>query len=470
MRLRRAQVSNNKAGRAGAARVNITPPMPVKGYSGNEFRRGHVEADIYAQAAVFGDGNSIAAVVSADIVIIGREASLWVKELCELRTGIPASNIFINANHDHSAPSAAPAFSHGNQPDPLFVDFLVDRIGRVVKQARDTMRPARFATGQASAPGVAFNRRLVRPDGTAIHLAAITESPGMNDVNPAYPPAGPVDDEVGYIFFEEPNGAPVGCIMSFGCHNHSSRSPNFHRDMFGRAGDVMNQRLGTDIPVVFLSGAGGDVMWVNPKAPIPPDPEVFTWQAGAKLAGAVLADAPLRARRDVSDVRTASIVIEVPDRPIEESEFCEDNCRGQHIGSLQFAQTRYGPEKLAVIDRGPTKCLLEIGAVSLADHAAISTNPAELFAAWGIEIKKRSPFEVTLISELTNGHAGYVPTAEGFAQGGYEAHRGVYVSRLAKDAGQTIADTCVAMLERCKSASPVAAGNLRQGTMAKGKR
>lgn len=442
--------------------MNITPPMPVKGYFGNEFRRGHVEADIYAAAAVFGDGHSIVAVVSADVVIIGREASLWAKELCELRTGIPSANIFINANHDHSAPSAAPAFSHGNQPDPLFVDFLVDRIAQAVKQARDSMRPAKFAAGQASAPGIAFNRRLVRPDGTAVHLAAITESPGI-DVNPAYPFAGPVDDEVGYIFFEAPDGTPIGCIMSFGCHNHSSRSPNFHRDMFGRAGDVMRQRLGVDIPVAFLAGAGGDIMWVDPKAPIPPDPEVFTWQAGAKLAGAVLAHLPGRPRREVADVHSVSTVIEIADRRAEESEYCEDNCRGHHTASHQFAQRRYGPEKLAVIDRGPTRCLLEIGAVSLGDYAAISTNPAELFAAWGIQIKKRSPFEVTLISELTNGHSGYVPTPEGFAQGGYEAHRGVYVSRLVKDAGQTIADTSVAMLEKCKAPSRAARNDRRKG-------
>jgi len=458
---------SSRAGRAGASMVNITPPMPVKGYFGNEFRRGHVEADIFVSAAVFGDGNSTAAVISADIVIIGREASLWAKELCEIRTGIPASNIFINANHDHSAPSAAPAFSHGNQPDPLFVDLLVDRIATAVKEARDTMRPAQFAAGQARAPGVAFNRRLVRPDGTAVHLAALTESPGMNDVNPSYPPAGPVDDEVGYIFFEEPGGAPIGCILSFGCHNHSSRSPHFHRDMFGRAGDVIRQRLHANTPVVFLAGAGGDIMWVDPKAPIPPDPELFTWQAGAKLAGPVLAALPERPRRPVTGVRTATTIVELPDRAIDESDFCEDNCRGQHTGSHQFAQRRYGPEKLAVIDRGPTKCLVEIGALSLADYAAVSTNPAELFAAWGIEIKRRSPFEVTLISELTNGHAGYVPTPEGFVQGGYEAHRGVYVSRLEKDAGRKIVDMSVAMLEQCRNGGAAAAP---RGTRAASKR
>ena len=62
---------------------------------------------------------------------------------------------------------------------------------------------------------------------------------------------------------------------------------------------------------------------------------------------------------------------------------------------------------------------------------------------FGLEIKERSPFEVTLISELTNGWCGYVPTEKAFTEGGYETHRSVRVSRLDKTAGRIITDACV---------------------------
>ena len=51
--------------------------------------------------------------------------------------------------------------------------------------------------------------------------------------------------------------------------------------------------------------------------------------------------------------------------------------------------------------------------------AAICTNPAELYVEYGLAIKRCSPARVTLISELTDGYVGYVPTRDAFARGGY---------------------------------------------------
>ncbi len=453
-------VKGMAAGTAGAATVNITPAGPLLGYFGNVFRRGKPDTDILAHAVVFSDGAQTCAVVAADLLCIGRPEALWIKELCELRTGIPSRNIFVGANHNHSAPACAPAWRSGNQPDPFYTDLFVQRVTEAVVNASRSMRPAVFKAGQAAAPGIAFNRRLLRPDGTIVHTVALQQSPGANDLMPEYPPEGPVDDDVGYIFFEEPDGAPLGCIMSFACHNHSASAATFHRNMFGRAVDTIQQSLGSPVPVAFLAGACGDIMWVDPHAPLPPDSEAFTLRAGAKLARAVLDHRPARPRHQIKDVRTASFTFEVPDRPLEESEFCEDNCRGHDKKAWEFAQQRYGPERLALIERGRTECLIETGAVSIAGEAAISTNPAELFVEFGLEIKRRSPFPVTLISELTNGYCGYVPTEAAFEHGGYEAHRGVYASRLAKNGGRTITERSVEALEKCArpaAGSPLAA-------------
>ena len=95
--------------------------------------------------------------------------------------------------------------------------------------------------------------------------------------------------------------------------------------------------------------------------------------------------------------------------------------------------------------RGATVCPVEIQALSFGD-TVLCTNPAELFVVFGIEIRKRSPFRVTLVSELTNGYCGYVGTEEAFDQQGYETHRTVYTCRLAKTAGRQLTETSVAML------------------------
>ena len=82
---------------------------------------------------------------------------------------------------------------------------------------------------------------------------------------------------------------------------------------------------------------------------------------------------------------------------------------------------------------------------------AIVTNPAELFVEFGIEIKDRSPFDVTLVAELSNGYCGYVGPEHAFDQQGYEVHRSVYTCRLAKESGRRITDTSVQMLEDLQS-------------------
>ena len=55
-----------------------------------------------------------------------------------------------------------------------------------------------------------------------------------------------------------------------------------------------------------------------------------------------------------------------------------------------------------------------------------------------MRIKEGSPFAVTLVTSLTNGYCGYVPTPDAFAHGGYETYRTVYTSRLTRDAGEQI--------------------------------
>ena len=67
----------------------------------------------------------------------------------------------------------------------------------------------------------------------------------------------------------------------------------------------------------------------------------------------------------------------------------------------EFDQVRWRAEEKAIRKLGATSCEVEVGAISMSG-TAVSTNPAELFVEFGLEIKERSPFDVTLISELAN--------------------------------------------------------------------
>ena len=432
-------------GAAGGHTVNITPPRPMQGYGGKVFRRDEEDSDILCHAVVLTDGDDIGAIISADVTAFDRATVLAIRELCELRTGIPARNVCVASNHNHNAPHAAGLFLHGTPPDPLYVDFLITQTVQSIVEAKQKLRPARYVAGNARAPGFEFNRRLKRPDGTVVLIYA-------DGADPSFPPTGPVDKEVGYVFFEDENRDPISCVFNYTIHNVAAGTDTFHRDLGGRIGDVLRRRLGvTDFATSFLAGACGNIMISEKVGEKHWGPDV-AWRIGEGVADSILESHGEASPQEIRDLRFASEVLEIPDRSLEESEFCEDNCRGNDEAYLAYARDRYGPEKIALGDRGPTSCLVEIGAISMGD-VAIATNPAELFVEYGLEIKEKSPFDVTMISELTNGYCGYVPTEAAFAMKGYETHRTVFTSRLAKNGGQIIADKSVEMLERCKAAT-----------------
>ena len=432
-------------GAAGGHIINITPPRPMANFGGSVKTRGEEGTDILGQAVVITDGDDIGAIVAVDVTAIDHATVLAIRELCELRTGIPAENVCVASNHNHNAPHAAGMFLYGTPPDPLYVDFLITQTVQSITEAKRKLRPARYVAGNARAPGFEFNRRLKRPDGTVVLIYA-------PNADPSFPPTGPVDKEVGYVFFEDENRDPISCVFSYTIHNVAAGTDTFHRDLGGRIGDVLRRRLGvTDLATSFLAGACGNIMQ-SVKIGQRHDSPAIAWRIGEGVADSILESHGENSPQEIRDLRFASEVLEIPDRSLEESEFCEDNCRGTDSAALKKARDRYGPEMIALQDRGPTSCLVEIGAISMGD-VAIATNPAELFVEYGLEIKQKSPFEVTMISTLTNGYCGYVPTEEGFAEKGYEAHRTVFTSRLAKNGGQIIADKSVEMLQRCKAAT-----------------
>jgi hypothetical protein len=57
---------------------------------------------------------------------------------------------------------------------------------------------------------------------------------------------------------------------------------------------------------------------------------------------------------------------------------------------------------------------------------AIVGVPAEFFTVLGVEIKRRSPFRYTYVTELANDWIGYLPDREAFDYGGYQTWAGLH--------------------------------------------
>ncbi len=75
----------------------------------------------------------------------------------------------------------------------------------------------------------------------------------------------------------------------------------------------------------------------------------------------------------------------------------------------------------------------------------ICTNPAEFYSEFALAIRKASPARVTLISQLTDGYCGYIPTRLAFTRGGYTTWA-CPTSKLSHDAGVRIVEATTRLL------------------------
>ena len=260
--------------------------------------------------------------------------------------------------------------------------------------------------------------------------------------DPSWPAEHPIDQKMQFVAFENLDGRPIGIIFNFPCHNNVGGGNRFSGDMFGRAGEIMRRTFGDHVATVSLAAPSGDVSWMDPHRGKTVRDD---WDAGQAIAEPILAAYAKGKRRQCDKIVMRRAVERMPDRIFEESTFCRDNCRGD--SNRPVIRNRYDPEEKAVRARGQTYCAVEIQCIAFGP-VAIVTNPAELFSIYGIRIRDASPFEVTIVSSLSNGYCGYVPTPEAFRHRGYETHRTVYTSRLVKDGGDRIERHSVEQLQR----------------------
>ena len=283
-----------------------------------------------------------------------------------------------------------------------------------------------LVTDVLRAPPIGVSRRRLSPNGQVF-------LPGGGP-DPSWPAESPIDTKIQFVAFENLDRQPIGFIFNFPCHNNVSGGSNYTGDMLGRAGQIMRQKLGEEMVTVSLAAPCGDVGYFDVTKgnarTIADD-----WAGGRAIATPIFKAYASGQRRRCDQLTVRSIVERMPDRPYNESTFCHDNCRGD--SNRRMIRERYDPEEKAVKARGQTYCQVEIQCVAFG-LVAIVTNPAELFSVYGILIREASPFEVTIVSELSNGYCGYVPTLSAFRHGGYETHRTVFTHRLFKNTGDRI--------------------------------
>ena len=392
--------------RAGYAKVDVTPSMPV--FMGGYDLRGepsngvHGHDRLYVRALVFDASGVRVAFVVADVIMI-QGHDLFRRRIAEA-TGIPEANVLLGDVHNHSAPS--PNAEQKIDWDRQFGDGVI----KAAQQAVANLQPVRIAAGTGHSR-IAMNRRQARAADSDSTLTfdendasqsfgkhktdqpvTIHEFGGV--VRLGANPQGPIDDAVQIVRVDKASGAPLAIMIHYACHGTSlgGRNSKISGEWMGRMQEYVEKQF-PGLGSIYLQGAAGDI---NPRVVGGLDGNVdnieATWALGEEIGREVA-----RVYRGLSPVSCLSprVQLETADilLPRNYRELFHD-----------FAATA-----ITV----PTT-IIRIGDLMW------TTFPGELFSNIGKQVKAASPATFAHLMGYTNGYVGYFPEQKAFAEGGYE--------------------------------------------------
>jgi hypothetical protein len=440
---------------AGSSVQVITPPLghPLVGFF-HRREAATVADDLTARALVLDDGSTRMAIVVCDLLSLKSDLVESIRSLIEAECSIPRTNVMVSCTHTHSGP--ATSRHRGDDPDPAYIESLVQRIADGVRIAQTRLQPARIATGRAPVAGVCFNRRYHMADGT------VRFNPGVNNPD-VIGPAGPVDPEVVALLVESADGVPLALWSCLSTHYAGTDDElAISADYYGYYAAAIARSLGDQCIGLHANGTSGDINTIDIAAPNALHGTAKAIRVGDAVAAtaiqAVLAqprqdDVALGARSErclierwsvtPDDIATAIQLLEMPQHtePLPAGTF--SYLVGQPIPAYQIVPYAQGVLHVAEL---PAQSELEVHVLRIGDLALVGL-PGEVFVEFGLTLKDRSPFAHTAVVGLANGAVGYLPTEAGFDQGAYESWRSEW-SWTNRGTGERLTERAATLLDQ----------------------
>jgi Neutral/alkaline non-lysosomal ceramidase, N-terminal len=430
--------------RVGAAAVPITPPAgaPLAGYYYKRVSDGVLD-DLYSKAVVIERDGLKAAIVILDLVSLPRAVVEAARKEIEAQTGITGANVMIGATHTHTSPVVSDKRTRdvldGGDTEPAlrYTAGLPALIAQSVVEADKRLAPARGSAAIAREEEVSFNRRFWMRDGS------VSWNPPKLDKN-IIRPAGPIDPEIGFLYFETPDEKPITTIVNFALHADTVGGTRVSADYAGQLSRLLGEYKGREMLTLFALGACGninhrDVFWRDKQKGIN---EAF--RIGSVLAGAINRSWDDLKPFDSGAVQVRSELVRLPLAQIMDSDVAQAN---EVLKRVNDPQTKFMEQvkTFQVFDvqaRQGRPLEVEVQVITIGRDVAFVSLPGEVFVELGISIKKASPFPHTMIVELANGSIGYIPNKSAYPEGNYE----VVSARCAAGSGEMLVTAAAKLL------------------------
>ncbi|GAB3907910.1 hypothetical protein GCM10028803_42530 [Larkinella knui] len=436
--------------RAGAARVDITPPLGtlINGDLISHYARS-IHDPLYAKALVMTAGDATVAIVVVDICAMSKAFLDDVKQTIYRQTDIPAANILISSTHTHAAGSVESLLM--GAADMPYRQQLPGLIVEAVQRAQQKLRPAKAGFGRVDAPEHVVCRRFFMKDG---YEARNPVTGGLDEVktNPfgAEPSidrrVSAVDPEVGFLAIRGLDDQWISLIANYSLHYVGDwENGTISADYFGVFSEQIQKKLGAgdDFVGMMSNGTSGEInIWDF----LDPHRYPSGFFAKSQLIGTDLAEKVLAALPEINwqtnpglNVQTAEVAVGVrkptaPELEAAKAVVAQTNFE-QLTGRAEDWYPVYAREQV-LLNTYPDSILFPVQALRIGS-GLIGALGGEFFAETGLKLKKAFPDRSYFTMTMANGYVGYVPPAHELKRGGYETWR-CRTSFLDESAEETI--------------------------------
>ncbi len=439
--------------------MDITPEEPVALSGQRHVRIARENATrIHAVALALesrdGDRSLDQAVsVSCDLVAIRTGLLDQLRERLQGKLeGLDLNKVFLNATHTHTAPVTLESGNYqipesGVMQPEAYTDFLLGQLERAVIESWAGRQPGKVGYGQGQAV-IAQNRRATYADGSA-------QMYGKTNVADFRGIEGHEDHNLDVLFFWDLQGGLLATAVNVPCPSQEVEGLSvLHADFWDPVRRQLREKYGEALHVIAWTGAAGDVV-SRPLFDKKADERmrrlrgltrleemarrlVRGWEEAYEAARLEpLADPVLKHRVKLLELPLRAVMPEELEKARSEmARLANDPAQ-----VWNYHWNKRVVDKHEAMNNGTARPFeMELHTLRLGD-VAIATNPFELFTAYGIQMKARSPGVQSFLIQLS-GPGTYLPTPSAVRGGGYSAV--IQSSAVGPEGGQILVDETVA--------------------------
>jgi len=398
-----------KAGVALAAELN---PRPAKG----------ARTPLMAKALVLDNGEETLAVVTLDLYGLQSEAAERLTSAIAEQCNLKPEAVLLVCSHTRGAPYTTPVVGWPGVHQQT-IDQVVDKVPRVVVQAKANLQAASLGVGAVQVPHLVYNHRLVTRN-----MKVISAWLGIPK-NEVLAPEGPIDPQFSVVVIRDNHGFPFCLLWNFAADFRFAQDDQVSADLPYFVQQELDARLERHVPVLYLSACGGNI----------------SYQQGLESTVEGVTSALMAAQLETScdPVIRLACVQEKMILPIRD--YSQYWSQPEVEWKCPQGVDAFAREVEYLQQEGARAVATRVQAFRLGPFALVGL-PGMPFVEFALQIKENSPARATLVAGNVGGYVGYVITRQAFEDGGFES----WPARSAKvglGGGEFMADSAVCMLK-----------------------